>query len=217
MVKIIWAAAEVLDGRYEDLRRKIRAEVADLCQDPAQTALPPFRAVNHIIPIIDDTKVYSWRPSKCPDALKTLWQAKKEVYLRSGRWRIATGTNAIPMLILKKTSAKAGEVKIRTVFDKREVNANTRRLTAPLPDMDGILRNVVRHPIRSLLDGKDFYEQIRVVEEHVSHTLFVTPDGTMESLVLQQGDLNGPATCQLLMNHIFAEYIGVFMNVYLGR
>ncbi|KAJ7808641.1 hypothetical protein B0H14DRAFT_3482147 [Mycena olivaceomarginata] len=91
MVKIISAAAEVLDGRYEDLRRKIRAEVADLCQDPAQTALPPFRAVNHIIPIIDDTK------------------AKKEVYLRSGRWRIATGTNAIPMLILKKTSTKAGE------------------------------------------------------------------------------------------------------------
>jgi hypothetical protein len=81
--------------------------------------------------------------------------------------------------------------------------------------MDGILRNVVQHPIRSLLDGKDFYEQIRVVEEHVPHTLFVTPDGTMESLVLQQGDLNGLATCQLLMNHIFAEYMGVFMNVYL--
>jgi hypothetical protein len=122
--------------------------------------------------------------------------------------------NAIPMLILKKPS-KSGDVKIRTVFDKREVNANTKKLTAPLPDMDGILHNVVRHPIRSLLDGKDFYEQIRVVEEHVPHILFVMPNGTIESLVLQQGDLNGPATCQLLMNHIFAEYMGVFMNVYL--
>jgi hypothetical protein len=49
---------------------------------------------------------------------------------------------------------------------------------------------VVRHPIRLLLDGKDFYEQIRVVEEHVPRTLFVTPDGTMESLVPHQGDLN---------------------------
>ncbi|PIL23014.1 hypothetical protein GSI_14321 [Ganoderma sinense ZZ0214-1] len=43
----------------------------------------------------------------------------------------------------------------------------------------------------------------------------MTPDGTMVSLVLQQGDINGPATYQAVMNHIFAPYIGVFMDVYL--
>jgi hypothetical protein len=53
------------------------------------------------------------------------------------------------------------------------------------------------------------------VEEHVPRTLFNTPDGTMESLVLQQGDCNGPVTYQSLMNYIFAQYIGVFMDVYL--
>jgi hypothetical protein len=35
----------------------------------------------------------------------------------------------------------------------------------------------------------------------------------MESLVLQQGDCNGPATYQSVMNFIFAPYIGVFMDV----
>ncbi len=37
----------------------------------------------------------------------------------------------------------------------------------------------------------------------------------MVSLVLQQGDVNGPTTYQMVMNHIFAPYIGVFMDVYL--
>ena len=45
-------------------------------------------------------------------------------------------------------------------------------------------------PVRSLIDGKDFYEQIRIIDEHIPRTLFVMPDGTMESLVLQLGDCN---------------------------
>jgi hypothetical protein len=81
MVKIISAAAEVMEDRCEHLRRKIQLEVVDLCQDPTQTALRPLCAANHIIPIIDPKKVYSWRPSKCPEALKPTWQTKEEVYL----------------------------------------------------------------------------------------------------------------------------------------
>ena len=49
----------------------------------------------------------------------------------------------------------------------------------------------------------------------MNRTIFTTPDGTMESLVMQQGDCNAGATYQTLMNHIFASYIGVFVYVYL--
>ena len=54
-----------------------------------------------------------------------------------------------------------------------------------------------------------------VIPDHVPRTLFTTPDGMMESLVMQQGDCNAGATYQTLMNHVFASYIGVFMFVYL--
>lgn len=93
--------------------------------------------------MIDENKLYSWRPSRCPEALRKVWQEKKNAYLRSGRWRLATGTNALPLLILPKPN-KGGELVplIRT-------------------DMSLILRNVIRHKYRSLLDGKD-----------------ATPDGT---------------------------------------
>jgi len=46
--------------------------------------------------------------------------------------------------------------------------------------------------------------------------LFTTPDGSMVSLVMQQGDCNAPATYQSLMNYILGLYIGVFMGVYLN-
>jgi len=42
-----------------------------------------------------------------------------------------------------------------------------------------------------------------------------TPDGTLKSLVMQQGDCNAPASWQALMNHLLAPYLGVFMDAYL--
>jgi hypothetical protein len=209
------AAAELFEEKIDELREKLKREAEDLSLDTNKTNLPPLRSINHTIPIIDENKVYSWRPSKCPEAMRPLWNEKKNAYLKSGRWQYANGSNASPLLIIPKPPKEDGKLRIRTVVDKREQNANTRKMTTPLPDIDTILRNVVKRKYRSLMDGKDAYEQIRIVPEHVRRTLFTTPDGTMESLVLQQGDCNGPATYQSVMNYIFAPYIGVFMDVYL--
>ena len=84
-----------------------------------------------------------------------------------------------------------------------------------MPDIEGILRRVARKPYRLIIDGQDAYEQIRVVPEHVSRIAVTTPDGNMVSQVIQQGDCNAPATYQALMNHVFGEYIGDFLDVYL--
>lgn len=65
------------------------------------------------------------------------------------------------------------------------------------------------------MDGKDVYEQIRIIPEHVDRSVVTTPDGNMVSLVMQQGDCNAPATYQALMNYIFAPFIGKFMDMYL--
>lgn len=88
-------------------------------------------------------------------------------------------------------------------------------MVAPLPDINAILHNIVRHKFQSLIDRKDTYKQIRVLIEHVRRTLFTTPDRTIESLVMQQGDCNAGLTYQSLINHIFSECIGVLMDIYL--
>jgi hypothetical protein len=80
--------------------------------------------------------------------------------------------------------------------------------------MEGILRRVARCKYRSLINRQDAYEQIRIVPEHVHHSAVTTPDGNMVSLVIRQGDCNAPATYQLLMNYLFSDFIGRFMDVY---
>ncbi|OAX32231.1 hypothetical protein K503DRAFT_794800 [Rhizopogon vinicolor AM-OR11-026] len=92
VVVVSAAATDLLQDQLEQLRDELKAEAADLCTDTAKTDLPPLRAVNHTIPLIDEDETYSWRPSKCPEAMKPLWTAKKQSYLKTGRWP-ATYTN----------------------------------------------------------------------------------------------------------------------------
>ena len=147
--------------------------------------------------------------------MRAQWVEKRDAYIRTGRWKVTNAGNTVPMMLIPKPS-KSGELpRLRTVFDLRARNANTVKRSSPLPDIDGILRRVAKGRYRSILDGKDAYEQIRVVPEHVERTAVTTPDGNMVSNVVQQGDCNAPATYQALMNHIFSAHIGRFLDVYL--
>ena len=98
-----------------------------------------------------------------------------------------------------------------------ERNKNTHKLASPLPDIETIVHNVVTHPYHTLLDREDTYEQIFVMPEDVPKTLFTMPDGMIVSHVMQISDCNAGMTYQSLMNHIFALYIGSFMDVYLDN
>ncbi|KAF9540268.1 hypothetical protein CPC08DRAFT_738795 [Agrocybe pediades] len=59
----------------------------------SETGLPPLRAINHTIPLIDLNKKYPWRPSKCPEALLPQWIEKRGVYVGTGRWKITNAGN----------------------------------------------------------------------------------------------------------------------------
>ncbi|KAG8780788.1 hypothetical protein FRC12_022599 [Ceratobasidium sp. 428] len=80
------------------------------------------------MPLIDPTKKYH-----------------TSAYLNTGRWEFCPGINAIPMLIMMKKS-KDGKMAVRTVLDKREINANTHKCASLLPDINEILAEVARHP-----------------------------------------------------------------------
>lgn len=198
----------------EAYREELRQYAKDICKEAIETPLPPLRDINHVIPLVDEGRVFTWHQSRCPEALRPLWRAKRDDYIRTGRWEFYSGTNAVPMIMMKKAT-KDGSLRLRTVLDTRERNKNTRKLASPLPDIETMLRAVSSHPYRTLLNGKDAYEQIRVVPEDVPKTLFATPDGTMISHVMQIGDCNAGATYQSLMNRIFSRHIGVIMDVYL--
>ncbi|KAF8831165.1 hypothetical protein HHX47_DHR1000004 [Lentinula edodes] len=204
-------AMDIYQDRINAVRKELVGYAKPLCRSMAETDLPPLRAINHTIPLIDESKILPWRPSKCPEKFRSQWAEKRDAYLKSGRWRMTSSGNTVPMLLIPKP----GNQKLRVVVDLRARNANTQKLSSPMPDIEGIKRRVARARFRSIIDGKDAYEQIRIVPEHVARSTVTTPDGNMVSLVIQQGDCNAPATYQALMNYLFSEYIGRFMDVYL--
>lgn len=66
-------------------RAKLMAYAEPLCRNVEETELPPFWAINHSIPLIDKGKIYSWRPSKCPEVFRSQWNEKRDAYIKSGR------------------------------------------------------------------------------------------------------------------------------------
>jgi hypothetical protein len=190
-MKLMVSMLDPGDRLVEAAREELRRYAAPLCKEVSETDLPPFRAINHTIPLIDVSKTYSWRPSRCPEAFRAQWAEKRDAYLKSGRWKITPAGNTVPMMLIPKPGTNPPAM--RVVVDLRERNKNTHKSTSPLPDMEGMLRRTASKPFRTLLDLKSAYEQIRIIPEHVDRSTVTTPDGNMVSLVVQQGDCNAPA------------------------
>ena len=154
-----------------------------------------MRAINHTILLIDKDKKYKFRRATCPDPLQEQWQNKRKDYIQSRRWKVVTGSNAMPMLLLQKPcKTKEDSIQLRTVIDLREQNKNTKKLLSSLLNIESVLRRVTSKKYKSLIDGKDAYEQIRIIPEHVNRLIFNTLDETIVSKVMQLSNCNSRAT-----------------------
>ena len=91
VAKISSMATDLAEDRLEKLRLELIKEGAYLCILAEDTPLPPLHIINHKIPIIDESKVYLFRRSRCPKALKPQWRVKHNKYLRTGRWEYYVG------------------------------------------------------------------------------------------------------------------------------
>lgn len=167
-------AVDLLEEGLEHLRVQLREYAKPICKGAVDTPLPP-----------------PWRPARCPEALKPIWRAKREAYSRTGRWEFQSGSNSVPLLILPKPDKGDGVLRARTTFDCRARNDNTVKLASPLPNIEDILRNVAGKKFRSLIDGNEAFEQIRVTPDHVSRTLFNTPGSDESYLCAVHRGLHG--------------------------
>ncbi|KAI0070784.1 hypothetical protein K474DRAFT_1608059 [Panus rudis PR-1116 ss-1] len=81
-------AAELYEDRIEAARELLCEYAESICRDASDAPLPPLHAVNHTIPLKDPNKMHSWRPSKCPNALRASWVEKQDAYLKSSCWKM---------------------------------------------------------------------------------------------------------------------------------
>ena len=202
------------DAEEAELLAKLRAAWEDKAADiltGVPHKLPPFREINHKIPLMDDNKRYNYHLPRCADALKTQLLDKIKLYKEAGWWVEANVPQAAPILCITKKDGK----KLRTALDARKRNDNTVKDVTPFPDQEQIRTEVARGKYRSKIDMSNAYEQIRVDPEDVWKTAFATVYGTFLSNTMQIGDCNAPATFQRIMTAIFRDFIGRFVHVYL--
>jgi hypothetical protein len=60
VTKIASRAVEVLEESLNKARAELIEYARDLCKELDETDLPPFRSINHEIPLIDEDKIYPW-------------------------------------------------------------------------------------------------------------------------------------------------------------
>ena len=76
-----------------------------------------------------------------------------------------------------------------------------------LPSMEQIQDSIGYRPFRSKLDLTDGYH-IRIHHDSVSDSTFTCHMSKFDSLVIQQGDCNAPATMMRAMNYLLREVKG---------
>lgn len=101
-------------------REELMAYAKPLCRNIDETELPPLRAINHTIPLIDENKTYQWRASRCPEIFREQWAKKRDAYLKSERWKMTSARNTVPMLLIPKPHKPKDAQELRTVIDLRE-------------------------------------------------------------------------------------------------
>nr|GFC12915.1 putative reverse transcriptase domain-containing protein [Tanacetum cinerariifolium] len=104
----------------------------------------------------------------------------------------------------------------RMCIDYRELNKLTVKNRYPLPRIDDLFDQLQGLSIYSKIDLRLGYHQLRVREEDVPKTAFITRYGHYEFQVMPFGLTNAPAVIMDLMNRVCKPYLDKFMIVFVG-
>ena len=201
---------EKLNKKLEPLQQKWMKWFKPLFgTSPAR--LPPLWEVNHTIPLINPEAQYLMQTPRCSSALFLLLQEKTECYIKAGWWVSAHSQNTVPPLSIPKAGK---ELKLQTIIDMWEWNANTILDSTPLPNQVWYMKwwqPTLLWPSLTFQMCMNSY----VSYQKMPKTLFYSPLGTYVSNTLQQGDCNGPLSWQRFMMYVFQDQISVEVWVYL--
>uniref|UniRef100_A0A914HF90 RNA-directed DNA polymerase n=1 Tax=Globodera rostochiensis TaxID=31243 RepID=A0A914HF90_GLORO len=121
--------------------------------------------------------------------------------------------NAAPIRPIVIVPKKDGS--LRFCVDYRGVNSVTRKDSFPLPNIDNTLLMLGGKKYFTTLDFMSGYWQIRMDENSVEKTAFVTNFGLHEFVVMPFGLSNAVATFQRFMSRLFEGIIDDFVFVYI--
>ncbi|MBW0563175.1 hypothetical protein O181_102890 [Austropuccinia psidii MF-1] len=142
---------------------------------------------------------------------ETLWAYTSD-NVEIGFIRPRSSSTGAPVLFFKKKDGR-----LCLCVDYRKLNAVTRKNRYPVPPMNQLLTIFNSATIFSKIDLCGAYNLFRIKEGDEHLTAFRTKYGSYEYLVMPFGLTNAPASFQDIVNDIFADFLGIFVVVYLDH
>lgn len=167
----------------------------DLFAEPA--GLPPSRAYDHTIPLMDGVQPFKLRPYRYTPAQKNEIEKQVIHLLKNTMIQESCSHFASPVLLVKK---KNGEW--RLCVDFRRLNAYTIKNRFPLPIIEELFEELLGAGWFTTLDLRSGFHQILVALGDQHTTAFQTHMGHYEYKVMPYGLTGALATFQAIMNHI---------------
>jgi hypothetical protein len=133
-----------------------------------------------------------------------------EKLLKKGNIRPSVSPWGAPILFLKNKDGT-----LRLCIDFRKLNKVTIKNKYHLPRIDDFFDQLKGARIFSKFDLRFFYHQVRIKEEDISNTTFITRYGNYEFTVVSFGLSNAPSIFMFLMNGVFREYLDKFVILFL--
>jgi hypothetical protein len=187
------AALSHLLEEYQDIFHDISLD---------KNKLPETAAFGHVIHEVPGS-IPQWRKqSRLTQDEEKEVQRQVTDLLERGLIEPSASPYGAPVLFVKKKDGT-----LRMCIDYRALNAQTVRDRYPLPNIQDLIDKLYGCTVFSSLDLQSGYHQIRIADEDVPKTAFVTPFGQFQFKVLCFGLTNAPATFQRVMNQIFGKYL----------
>jgi len=190
--------------------KEVLSEFADVFPDDLPAGLPPSRPFDHKIDLMPGSSPPSRPPYRLSPGETEELRKQLDDLLEKGFIRPSSSPYAAPVIFVKKKDGT-----LRACQDYRPLNALTVKDRYPLPLIDDLLDGLRGSSIFSKLDLRSGYHQIRVAEEDIPKTAFVSKFGHFEFLVLPFGLCNAPSSFMRAMDSVFEndkEFVKVFLD-----
>jgi hypothetical protein len=180
--------------------RSLLQQFDALFQPP--TTLPPSRACDHSIPLVDGARPVNIRPYRLSPALKDEVESQVAEMLQNGIIQNSSSAFSSPVLMVKKKDNSW-----RFCVDYRHLNALTVKSKYPVPIIDELLDELAGACWFSILDLRAGFHQILLKPGEEYKTAFQTHTGHYEFRVMAFGLTGAPGTFQKAMNHTLAPLL----------
>jgi hypothetical protein len=173
-------------------------------------SLPPDREIEFIIELLPGTVPISKRPYRMP--INELEELKKQIaeLQEKGFIRPSSSPWGAPVLFVKKKDGS-----LRMCVNYRALNEVTIKNKYPLPRIDDLFDQLKGASVFFKIDLRSGYHQLKIRQEDIPKTAFVTRYGLYEFTVMAFGLTNALAYFMNLMNKIFIEYLDQFVVVFI--